>query len=75
MIAVGVGSAASYHLNPTNMQGLSSVFQIGIAYAVGVLLAFIVSHTLPFHTFSMGMYLVAPAGDCAVLGRTLQSWG
>lgn len=46
MIAVGVGSAASYHLNPTNMQGLSSVFQIGIAYAVGVLLAFIVSITL-----------------------------
>ncbi|KAI0780180.1 aquaporin-like protein [Fomes fomentarius] len=39
----GVGSAASYHLNPTNIQGLSSVFQVGIAYAVGVLLAFIVT--------------------------------
>ncbi|KAI0743405.1 aquaporin-like protein [Daedaleopsis nitida] len=39
----GVGSAASYHLNTDNVAGLSSVLQIGIAYGIGVLLAFVVT--------------------------------
>ncbi|TFK88730.1 aquaporin-like protein [Polyporus arcularius HHB13444] len=39
----GVGSAASYHLNPTNTEGLSSVFQVGMGYAMGVLFAFVVA--------------------------------
>ena len=67
----GVGSAASYHLNPTNTEGLSSVFQIGIAYAMGVLFAFIVSVglalLLSFRPDCRGI-----AGDGTNVWRTLQ---
>ena len=39
----GIGSAAAYRLNTSDPEGASSVLQVGVAYAVGVVLAFVVS--------------------------------
>ena len=39
----GVGSAAAFRLNTSDPEGASSVLQIGVAYAIGVVLAFVVS--------------------------------
>lgn len=39
----GVGSAAAFRLNTSDPEGASSVLQIGVAYAIGVVMAFVVS--------------------------------
>ena len=41
----GIGSAAAFRLNNSDPEGLSSVLQIGVAYAMGVMLAFVVSNS------------------------------
>ncbi|KAM5543170.1 hypothetical protein V8D89_003044 [Ganoderma adspersum] len=39
----GIGSAAAFRLNTSDPEGASSVLQIGVAYAIGVVLAFVVT--------------------------------
>ncbi|TBU30229.1 aquaporin-like protein [Dichomitus squalens] len=48
-VFAGIGSAAAFRLNTSNAEGLSSVLQIGIGYAIGVVLAFVTQPTSGGH--------------------------
>ena len=50
----GIGSAAAFRLNTSDPEGLSSVLQIGAAYAIGVMLAFVVSNSDRFEGIVKG---------------------
>ncbi|KAI1791276.1 aquaporin-like protein [Ganoderma leucocontextum] len=57
-VYAGIGSAAAYRLNTSDPEGASSVLQIGIAYAVGVVLAFVVTQSTSGGHYNPGFSIV-----------------